>query len=390
VGAGPYGLSLGAHLSAKGLDCRVFGQPMQTWRTSMPRGMHLKSDGFASNLSDPEDEFTLANYCAQEGLPYADLGLPVPIETFCAYGLAFQHRFVPAIDERSVVAVRRAPNGYSLELADSTKVAARRVVAAVGIRDFAYVPEVLADLPPEVCSHSALYAELDGLAGVHVAIVGAGASALDLAALLHRAGARVDVIARGPAVTFHDRMRLPRRLHERILAPTSGLGPGWRSRFYTDAAPVFHLLPERQRIATVSSSFGPVGGWFVRDDVVGKVNVLVDTTVVGAQLAGERPQLSLRDRDGALSELTCDRVIAATGYRVDLERVGTLAPELRKQIATAAKTPVLSAYFESSVPGLYFVGATAANSFGPMMRFAYGSRFVARRLSRHLARTSHR
>jgi len=112
--------------------------------------------------------------------------------------------------------------------------------------------------------------------------------------------------------------------------------------------------------------------------------------VVGAQLARERPQLSLRANDGAASELTCDRVIAATGYRVDLGRVGILAPELLAQIAASGKAPVLSAHFESSVPGLYFVGATAANSFGPMMRFAYGSRFVSRRLSRHLARTSHR
>jgi hypothetical protein len=70
---------------------------------------------------------------------------------------------------------------------------------------------------------------------------------------------------------------------------------------------------------------------------------------------------------------------------VALARIALLRPELREQVVTAGEAPVLSAHFESSVAGLYFVGATCANSFGPMMRFAFGARFVARRLSRHLA-----
>src|SRR6516165_1462268 len=54
VGAGPYGLSLAAHLQALGVEYRVFGRPMDTWRHHMPEGMLLKSDGFASSLSDLE------------------------------------------------------------------------------------------------------------------------------------------------------------------------------------------------------------------------------------------------------------------------------------------------------------------------------------------------
>ena len=42
IGAGPYGLSLAAHLRARGADIRVFGFPMQSWRDSMPVGMKLK------------------------------------------------------------------------------------------------------------------------------------------------------------------------------------------------------------------------------------------------------------------------------------------------------------------------------------------------------------
>jgi cation diffusion facilitator CzcD-associated flavoprotein CzcO len=52
IGAGPYGLSIAAHFRSRGISFRVFGRPMDSWLRHMPKGMHLKSDGFASNLSD--------------------------------------------------------------------------------------------------------------------------------------------------------------------------------------------------------------------------------------------------------------------------------------------------------------------------------------------------
>ncbi len=79
IGAGPYGLSIAAHLAGRGVDFRIFGSPMHTWRTSMPEGMVLKSEGNASDLYDPDGEMTLARYCADRGLPYKDLGFPIPL-----------------------------------------------------------------------------------------------------------------------------------------------------------------------------------------------------------------------------------------------------------------------------------------------------------------------
>ena len=63
IGAGPYGLSLAAHLRAAGVNYRHFGMPMRLWRESMPQGMYLKSQGFASNLSDPRHAYTLEAFC---------------------------------------------------------------------------------------------------------------------------------------------------------------------------------------------------------------------------------------------------------------------------------------------------------------------------------------
>src|SRR5690348_13176759 len=88
IGAGPYGLSLAAHFRELGLDYRIFGKPMQSWRENMPADMLLKSEGFASNLDDPSGQATLERFCAEGNLPYADVGLPVPLSTLVSYGLA--------------------------------------------------------------------------------------------------------------------------------------------------------------------------------------------------------------------------------------------------------------------------------------------------------------
>ena len=98
IGAGPYGLSLAAHLRGSGQSVRIFGSPMNSWSNHMPRGMHLKSEGFASNLYDPEAKFTLQTFCGERSIPYADIGLPVAIETFIAYGQEFQRRYVPELE----------------------------------------------------------------------------------------------------------------------------------------------------------------------------------------------------------------------------------------------------------------------------------------------------
>jgi len=45
-------------------------------------------------------------------------------------------------------------------------------------------------------------------------------------------------------------------------------------------------------------------------------------------------------------------------------------------------SPVLSSAFESTMSGLYFAGVVTANSFGPVMRFAFGAGFAARTITR--------
>jgi thioredoxin reductase len=386
VGTGPYGLSIAAHLGGRGVDYRIFGTPMQTWINSMPRGMRLKSEGFASSLFDPESALTLGTYCRQQVLPYADTGLPVPLETFTAYGLAFQKRFVPHLEDERVVALKKCSRGFELRISSGETLLARRVVVAAGLTHFDYVPPELSGLSESHLTHSSRHSRLDRFRGRDVVVVGAGASAIDIAALLHETGAHVEVVAR-KAIRFHDPPQIPRPLLERIKAPMTGIGAGWKLVFCAETPLLFHRLPEGMRLRAVRKTLGPAPGWFVRDQVKGKVPIHVGYEIRGASVKAGRVELEVAGESGPRT-LQADHVIAATGYKVDLRRFAFLDADLQGSIRSVEQTPVLSSNFESSVAGLYFVGASAANSFGPLLRFAVGAGFTARRISSHLARSA--
>jgi thioredoxin reductase len=385
IGAGPYGLSLAAHLEAKGISFRIIGVPMEFWKRSMPAGMSLKSDGCASSIYDPSRTLTLGRFCAEENIPYADLGLPVTLETFISYGLAFQQRMVPAVEQRVVTSVGAHQEGFTLRLDNGEEFTTHKVVVAVGVGYFAHMPEELSGLTDSFVTHSSRHSDLAAFENRDVAIVGAGASALDLAALLKSAGSRPVVVSRGPRVQFHDRQRLPRKMRDRLRAPSSGIGPGWYSWFFCNAPLVFHYLPLSWRLQKTKTHAGPAGGWFIKDSVVGKVPILVNVNVQAATTESDRVHIRLSSDVAQTSNVTVDHVIAATGYRVDVDRITFLEESLQARIETVNNTPILSSHFESSVPGLYFVGPVAANSFGPVQRFAVGARFAARRVTRGLA-----
>ena len=390
IGAGPYGLSIAAHLRGRGIPFRIFGEPMQSWREHMPAGMLLKSEGFASNICDPDDEFTLGRFCAGAGIAYADVAEPVRLETFTAYGLEFQRRFAPGLERTQVTAVTRAPGGFALTTAAGEMLRSSRLIIAAGISHFSYIPPVLRAHPLELVTHSSMHRDVSRFKGQTVAIIGAGASAVDLAAVMHEAGVDVRLIARRSSICFHEPPLEPRSLLSRVRAPRSGLGLGWRSRLCTDAPLLFHAMPAKFRVRVVQRHLGPAPGWFMKDRVMGKIPVHLGATIKGLSAAhGRKPELLLARASSAAREaMAVDHVVAATGYKAVIDRLPFLADGLRAAIRTVDGAPALSGNFESSVPGLYFVGLASANSFGPLARFAFGARFTARRLTRHLAAAS--
>jgi cation diffusion facilitator CzcD-associated flavoprotein CzcO len=308
---------------------------------------------------------------------------------------------VPELEDAKLVGLARGDGGFFLTLDTGETFTARMVVLAVGISHYAYIPPVLGDLAAGALSHSSQVPQPAKFAGKKVAVVGSGASAIDLAALLHEAGAMVTIISRRSRLKFHNQPTdQERSLLEKLRRPGSGLGPGWKSRLLTEVPHWFRLLPVRQRLDLLRRLLGPSGGWPMRVRVQDKVTVLNGVTLRGAEMADDRVLLTV-DGTGAgvtdvgstgvgVEQLEFDHVIAATGYQVDLRRLPFLGENLRRQIRAVEHMPVLSSHFESSVPGLYFVGISSALTFGPMMRFAYGSAYTARRLERHLLHRTER
>lgn len=389
IGAGPYGLSTAAHLAASGVSFRIFGRPMGFWQEHMPKGMLLKSDGYASNLSDPAHSFRLQDFCAEKGLPYADEGIPVSLERFVAYGLAFQQRLVPEVEQRTVASVERTQTGFLVRLDDGELVPTARVVVAVGVGPFAYLPPVFRDLPATVLTHSSAHRELAGFKGRRVCVVGGGASAIDTAALLHEAGASVQLVGR--QIAFHTRLPLHgRTIWQRIREPHSGIGGGWRQAIMATAPLAFRELPERLRIRIITKQHLPSGGWAMRDRVIGKFPILEGYTPKRAWVQPGGVCMTLAQRDGTAREIVADHVIAATGYNHDPARLTFLGPAMRAKLRVAAQSPILSPNFESSIPGMYFIGPIAKYTLGPLLRFVYGADFAARQTSRHIARSGSR
>ncbi|HTY84392.1 MAG TPA: NAD(P)-binding domain-containing protein [Silvibacterium sp.] len=389
IGAGPYGLSIAAHLQSLHVNFRIFGRPMEFWLKHMPRGMHLKSEGFASSLYDPDSAFTLNAYCKERGLPYAPIGSPVPLETFTSYGLEFQKRFVPEVEEEWVTSLRPSGKEFELVLESGKTVIARRVVVAVGLTHYTNVPRELATLPSGFVTHSSNHGPIDHFKGREVAIVGGGSSAIDLAAVLHEIGASVQVLARVEKIRFHDP---PENVNpswfDRLRTPITGIGPGWKLFLCSNLPLVFQQMPENFRLEKVREILGPAPCWFTKEQVVGKVKFELGVSVSEAQVQNSRVSLRLTDKTGLQKTIVVDHVIAATGYNPNLQRLTFLDPAILSNIRQVEQTPVLSSNFESSVRNLYFVGLTSANTFGPLLRFAFGAGFAAPRLSRHLARTA--
>jgi thioredoxin reductase len=385
VGAGPYGLSVAAHLRPLGVRLRTFGLPMNLWQ-AMPSGMFLKSQPFASNLSDPARACTLEAFCRATDRPYVSHGAPVALDTFLAYGRWFQRSRVPDLEEVLVTHVGWEGGLFALTLSTGEVAYARAVVVAAGVEHFAHLPEPFAALPSHLCTHSSAQPDLSVLAGRDVTFIGGGQSALESAALASEHGATVRVVVREPRLYWNGPPLTPDRSPLRRLSePEAGLGSGWSSWFYSTRQGLFTYLPARKRAEIARTALGPAGAYWLRPRVEDRFPVLIGHRVTGVESGDGSVRLRLRDGGHRAKEVVTEHVIAATGYRPDLQRLRFLDGELTARLRTHGAAPHVGRDFQSSVPGLYFTGPAVAATFGPAMRFVYGTDFAARRLSRRLA-----
>jgi len=385
IGAGPYGLSIAAHLRAWNADCTILGRPMDNWSCYMPRGMLLKSEPFASCLWDPHRRFTLERFSQEQRLPYRASGRPVSLAQFLDYAQWFRERAVPQVEDEEVVELDRRGQGFTATLASGDAVEATNVIIATGQRQFRVIPSVLKTVPNGCVSHTSDHADLSSFRDRHVAVVGLGQSALETAALLHEQGAKVCVIGRNQEVEWINPPPEVRSLMRRIRAPQSGLGESWRCVGYCELPRAFRFANREWRFRTAVGALGPSGAWWLKNRVAGKLPVLTGSEIVAASAQENRVELMVR-ADGRLTRMTTDHVMAGTGFKVDIARIPFLAGSLLKQIKSCFGYPVLNGNMEASLPGLFFAGSMSAFSFGPVMRFMFGGKHAAPLIARALAR----
>jgi FAD-dependent urate hydroxylase len=392
IGAGPFGLSISAHLSALGTDHVIVGSPMSTWRSHMPDGMYLKSEPYASSIASPDGSYDVAAYCKASGLEYVDRVEPLTLERFLDYGDWYTKQLVHDVREDTVTKVTPASEGFRVEFRNRAPVIARQVVVATGVLPYFHLPSQLAGLSPQLVRHTSQVHELEEFIGRRVVVVGGGSSALETAALLHEAGVDVQVIARTKAIAWHGKNPEHVSALGRLKRPVTNLCEGWRCVLWNTPS-AFRRLPESYRIKRVvyreespsdNLVLGPGAPWWLKDRLDGVVDVLVGHRVREAVEEKDGVRLAL---DGPVrSRVTADLVIAGTGFRVDLARLPFLPEELRSAVRTVNGHPLVSRAGETSVPGLYFTGAPTALSIGPSARFLAGTHTLSALLAKTVAR----
>jgi FAD-dependent urate hydroxylase len=379
LGAGPYGLAAGAHLrQVGGLEVRVFGEPMDFWKSHMPEGMLLRSPWAASHISDPRSSLTLDAFRDATGSP---IPAPIPLERFVDYGRWFQMQAVPELDRRLIQSIDQDARGLRVTLEDGEQIACGRVVVAAGISAFSRRLSQLEGISPEFVTHVSDGKAVRGFAGKRVAVIGAGQSALESAALLHEAGAEVELIVREQNVHW-----LGWRARLQKLGPIASLlyspydiGPAGVSRIVAipDLMKYFpRVLQNRFR----TRALRPAGARWLRSRFEG-IPIAAGRQIASAEKSGDH--LHLRLDDGSSREV--DHVLLGTGYKVDVSRYRFLPVELSKRLDLANGFVKVNSGFESSVPGLHFLGAPSAWTFGPLMYFVCGTDFAARKLAEYIS-----
>lgn len=379
IGAGPFGLSGAAYLKDKGLGVGLFGDPMSFWRDHMPAGMYLRSNWEASHISDPHRRLTLDHFQADMGAQFKQ---PIPLERFIEYGQWYQQKAVPDLVPRQVCELAKNGNGFTVKLSDGNTAKSKRVIVATGIAHFPWMPKEFEGLPPSHVTHSSDHCDLSRFRGRDMLVIGGGQSALDAARILHTYDAKVEVVARqqqirwvGENAWLHHLGFLSWCLYSKL-----DVGPAGISRL-VGFPNLFRRLPRGWQDRISLRSIRPAGTGWQRPQLA-KVSMTTDCYATSVEIQGDRVSVKLNDG----SERLVDHVIVGTGYRVDVRRYKFFNPGIQNSLKTVSGSPVLARGFESSVPGLHFVGKPAGWSFGPVLNFISGSHFAGAELARAIRR----
>ena len=383
VGAGPFGISAAAYLNEiKGLEVRLFGEPMSFWKCRMPARGLMRSRWDASHISAPRNHLSLDVYRNSNG--NHSRPDPIPVTEFIRYGEWFYRHLHAHVDRRDVTSVKPRDNAFEVIPENGRPVRARRVIVATGIECFAYRPEVFRGLPDSLVSHAWDHLDYSRFQNKEVVVIGGGQSALEAAAFSWEAGANVEIL-----------IRRELRYWRKPLFKWLG-NPKWMRIFYGrgDVGPAgvsliiqhpnaYRRLPRARQDRWDKAGTIPTFSYRQVPFLPGPLPARAGTFVREACEQDGRLRIKLNDG----SERVVDHVILGTGYRVNIRRYRFLSQDLLQRVDIVEGYPRLDRGFETTLPGLHFVGAPAAWSFGPLVRFVAGTEFVSKAVQRRIAQS---
>jgi cation diffusion facilitator CzcD-associated flavoprotein CzcO len=378
IGAGPYGLAAAAHLKQANISVHIFGEAMSFWRRHMPKGMMLRSSLTASDIADPKGALSLRAYADRHAM---QLTYPLPLEDFIRYGAWFQANAVPDLDPRKVARIESANDRFRMHLEDGSHVTADRVVIALGLANQEFRPAPFAGLANDLVSHTCEHDDLTRFRGKRVAVVGRGQSACESAAILNDAGAEVELISRGELHWLGYEAAggvQPKNLmwHARkVMSSKSGVGP-FPLNQVAEFPDFVRMFPPGIRDSFSSRCLRPAATGWLRQRFDG-VTLRSGHEIIAARASDSRVSVQMDHGSSVV-----DHVLLATGYHIDCSKLGLFGDHMLENIKQVHGSPSLKAGFESSVPGLHFIGASAVKSYGPLMRFVAGSGYAAGHLAK--------
>jgi cation diffusion facilitator CzcD-associated flavoprotein CzcO len=378
IGAGPFGLCMAAHAGSLGIDHIIVGEPMRFWHANMPDGMYLRS-GCDWHL-DPQEEDTIEAFLRTQELTPRDVE-PLARERYLTYARWFQARKQiepwPVLVER-LDSTDGGSGRFHAALTNGGAIAARNVVLALGFAPFKHVPEDLVRLLPAGCLHHTCdFVDFTAVRQQRCLIVGGRQSAFEWAALMREAGAAAVHVSHrhaSPAFAEADWSWV----NPLVEAMTGN--PGW-----------YRQLTEAEK-ETVNRRLWAEGRlklepWLALRARREPICLWPNTRVVAfRELPGGSFAVTLEGAEGR-RVLEIDRIVLATGYKVNINSVtllahGNLLPRLRID----NDAPVLDEHLESSVAGLFMTSMLATRDFGPFFGFTVAVRTSAKLIGQALTR----
>ena len=363
IGAGPFGLAVAARASYLGIDHVIAGRPMEFWRRNMPAGMYLRSA--CDWHLDPQNVHTIEEFLHEQDQTPRDVE-PLSLDFYLSYAEWFQRQKqispLPVHFER----LEFTNNHFIATTHDGDTIESRNVVVAPGFKHFPQVPaELKSRLPAGRYVHTCDFVDFSAARNQRYLIVGGRQSAFEWAALLLEAGAgAVSVVHRHDSPAF----KTADWSWVNPIVENIGADPNWFRRLSeAEKAEVNHRLWAEGRLK--------VEPWLearLNDD---RVRILPRTEVLSAVEDNGEIRVTLSNGD----VIRCDRIILATGYKVDITRLPILAAgNILEQLATRNGFPVLDDHFQTSIRGLFITSMPATQDFGPFFGFTIAVRVSAK------------